>query len=90
MGLYHEEVSNEWILTYNRKRQSPDQPLAALNTETEVYYEANNIEGIQRPIEVLNRQIDYRERVPDRDEAEIRELTDGGIELLTENLLEQD
>jgi len=89
MGLYHQDVPEKWVLTYNRKREDADQLMSALDTETGTYYENIEIEGTQRPINVLNRHLDYKEKVPTENEAEIRDLTTQGIKTLVNNILEE-
>lgn len=87
MGIWHEEI-DDWVLTYDKKRDGRKDVLSATNPDMGVYLSAEEPEGMQNPLETLYRSLEHPENseMPERDELDKRDLTQEGLETLEQNI----
>lgn len=87
MGIWHEEI-DDWVLTYDKKRDGRKDVLSSTNPDMGVYLSAEEPEGMQNPLETLYRSLEHPENseMPERDELDKRDLTQEGLETLEQNI----
>lgn len=87
MGIWHEEI-DDWVLTYEKKRDGRKEVLSAANPDRGIYLSPGEQEGIQDPLETLYRSLEHPENseMPERDELDERGLTQEGLETLEKNI----
>lgn len=90
MGIWHEEIE-DWVLTYDKKREGRKDVLSATNPDRGIYLSADEQEGIQDPLETLYRSLEHPENseLPEREELDERDLTKEGLETLEQSIRER-